>query len=749
MKNAILSALLCLGSLMLSAQSASPPVIPIAEDAYLQWHKLPYQRIGLRAYMRSTYDREGNNRRADASHYLYQEADDFNVTLDVCGPGVLYFKRTNFFHGSPWHYEVDGEDFIVKETATDDPIDIKKKYPNPQFIPNDLFPPPLTWTWGTTKGADLMWVPIPFEKTYRLAYSRTFYGTGYYIYHQMPVGISHVSQPISSWSKEKPDQKILDLINKSGTDMSPQSDDAKEIVQQVDLSPFERKNVLSLTNGPSTIYALEMRVPREEALDFGKCRLTISWDKRWHPSIDVPIDLFYGAGHLYNPADKEYLVKGFPSFIRYEDEEVILACYWPMPFLSDAEITLEERSGKNIGPISLKVKVLPFAGNARDIGYFHATYTEHPQPVAGQDVVFLDTDHVEGGGPWSGNFVGMSWIFTKNGNLTTLEGDPRFFFDDSKTPQAWGTGTEEWGGGGNYWGGENMTIPFAGHPVGKGVKDKSAISDLDLLNSAYRFLIADYFPFGKSARIGLEHGGDNASEEYYSGVVYWYGAPAATIKLTDKVNVCNQQDRIDHKYTSPTAATPYFLTSRYEWGPDTDLPDRFGSHDKTLMNGSRMYFPPEGDSVRIMRGESTFTVKLDSGNLGVLLRRKFDYQYPNQKASVWTRRVNIDEEWNHAGIWYTAGSNTCYFSYPKGRSYTEAELLPSDPKIITSNRRWREEEFLIERSLTQGSSQLEIQIRWIPDDKELLPGQPFPVKNAWSESRYWVYCYQLENWYKE
>ncbi|MCB0664265.1 MAG: hypothetical protein KDC80_00510, partial [Saprospiraceae bacterium] len=61
-------------------------------DAYLQWDRLPYQTIGMRAYMRSTYDRTGNNRRADASHYLYQESDTFNVALDVKNPGILYFK---------------------------------------------------------------------------------------------------------------------------------------------------------------------------------------------------------------------------------------------------------------------------------------------------------------------------------------------------------------------------------------------------------------------------------------------------------------------------------------------------------------------------------------------------------------------------------------------------------------------------------------------------------------------------------
>jgi len=40
-----------------------------------------------------------------------------------------------------------------------------------------------------------MWVPIPFEKSFRMAYTRTRYGTGYYIYHQVLPG-AKLSQPI-------------------------------------------------------------------------------------------------------------------------------------------------------------------------------------------------------------------------------------------------------------------------------------------------------------------------------------------------------------------------------------------------------------------------------------------------------------------------------------------------------------------------------------------------------------------------
>ena len=104
------------------ASAAGPPVIPAGLDAYRLWARWPYQRIGERAYMRSTYDRRGGNEGADASHFLYQLADDFNVTLDVQGPGILYFVRYNHWHGSPWHYEVDGADTLVRETSTADPL---------------------------------------------------------------------------------------------------------------------------------------------------------------------------------------------------------------------------------------------------------------------------------------------------------------------------------------------------------------------------------------------------------------------------------------------------------------------------------------------------------------------------------------------------------------------------------------------------------------------------------------------------
>jgi hypothetical protein len=690
--------------------------------------------------MRSTYDRTGGNRDADASHFLYQEADDFNVTLDVTGPGVLYFVRTNHHHGSPWHYEVDGKDLVVKETATDNPVGANQLLKESIFVPQELFPYPLTWTWPTTRGGDLMWRPIPFAETFRLAYSRTFYGTGYYIYHQVASGAEHLSRPIGSWNRTPPDARVLELLSRAGEDIAPRGDDVSTTESQFDLKPYQWRRIDHPDDAPAVIRALKFTVPREQAEAFGRCRLRIAWDDRWHPSIDAPVDLFFGAGQLYNDDGREFLVRGLPLVIRYDEDKVHLACYWPMPFHKSAHIELMNRGDKPITGVRCEVRTVPYDDPPNHVGYFHATYSDHPRPTPGHDVQFLDTDHVEGAGPWSGHFVGMSWIFTRSGNLRTLEGDPRFFFDGSRTPQAMGTGTEEWGGGGDYWGGRNMTIPLAGHSLGK--EHGKHQSEKDLLNSAYRFLIADIFPFGNRAVIGLEHGGGNTMPEHYSGVAYWYGSPSPTLVLTDEVNVCDEAEARRHHYNSPTAEAPYRLVSRYEWGPDADAPGWWHG-EEGAATGARQFYPAEEDSVRIMRGVSEFTMRLDPENLGVLLRRKFDYQYPNQRAKVSIRPAGSDASWQLIGTWYTAGSNTCVHSRPQGDNFSAAELAPTEHNVITSNRRWRDEEFLLPATITRGHDRIAVRIEYIPDDRPLYPGYPFPVKNAWSEARYWAYCYRL------
>src|SRR5436190_17032255 len=243
-----------------------------------------------------------------------------------------------------------------------------------------------------------------------------------------------------------------------------------------------------------------------------------------------------------------------------------------------------------------------------------------------------------------------------------------------------------------------MTLPFVGHPTGAR-KAAEAKCEEDKIESAYRFLLGDMMPFGKNALIRLEHGGQNESTEHYQMVTYWYGLNRPSLIKTDELKIGNAASEQAHHYLSPNASPPYEITSRYEWGVDT-------------LNSKEIY-PAHSDAGRKTSGTSEFNVKLNPKNLGFLLRRKLDYQYPNQRAEVFIAEVkqtglavdtpsprgegrgegelqtsqNRHKRESHslagafkpAGIWYLTGSSTCVYSNPK------EELGAAQHNIQTSN----------------------------------------------------------------
>ncbi len=464
-----------------------------------------------------------------------------------------------------------------------------------------------------------------------------------------------------------------------------------------------------------------MTVEESQAIALGNARMKIWWDDRAEPSVDAPVSLLFGTGTLYNRDSKEWLVKAFPVHIRFADGKAHLGMYFPMPYMKSARIELTAAEGEKVSGLDVSFRTDPYTGPANHVGYFHATYVDHGEGKPGHDLEFLDTRKVEGGGDWCGQFIGTSFIFTDTAELRTLEGDPRFYFDDALTPSAQGTGTEEWGGGGDYWGGRTMTLPFAGHPVGC-KKPQEARNDLDKIHSEYRFLLSDCFPFGRNARITFEHGGENNMKEHYRSVTFWYGRPGAYLVPTDEFNVGDAASEMDHQYRSPEASEPRTISTRYEWGVD---------HFE-----GREIFPESSDTERHTRGSSTFVMKLQPDNLGVLLRRKMDYSFPNQLAKVSVSDVDGEPKWTEVGLWYTAGSNTCVYSNPK------PELGPAQHNAQTSNRRWREEEFMLPKNLTAGRDAIRVKVEFVPREIPLFPGHPL-AEQAWSEVRYWAYCFQM------
>jgi hypothetical protein len=267
-----------------------------------------------------------------------------------------------------------------------------------------------------------------------------------------------------------------------------------------------------------------------------------------------------------------------------------------------------------------------------------------------------------------------------------------------------------------------MTLPFAGHPVGAR-NAQAAVSPEDKIESAYRFLLADLMPFGKNARIQLEHGGTNESTEHYETVTYWYGLPAPSLVQTDELVIGDAASETQHNYFSPEASPPYEITSRYELGVDR-------------IRNQEVY-PATTDRGRTTKTSSEFKVKILPQNRGVMLRRKLDYAFPNQRAEVFVQDAGVkNSAWKPAGVWYLAGSNTCVYSNPKD------ELGPTEHIIQTSNRRFRDDEFLISRDLTSGKRMIRVRVKFTPVQTPLFPGQPLG-ELAWSEMRYTAYSFVL------
>ncbi|HWQ93708.1 MAG TPA: hypothetical protein VN673_18745, partial [Clostridia bacterium] len=73
------------------------------------------------------------------------------------------------------------------------------------------------------------------------------------------------------------------------------------------------------------------------------------------------------------------------------------------------------------------------------------------------------------------------------------------------------------------------------------------------------------------------------------------------------------------------------------------------------------------------------------------------------------------------------------------------ELGETLHNVYTSNRRFRDDEFLIPKHLTAGRNSIRVRVRFTPVHRPLFPGHPLP-ELAWSEIRYDAWCFILPRW---
>lgn len=137
-------------------------------------------------------------------------------------------------------------------------------------------------------------------------------------------------------------------------------------------------------------------------------------------------------------------------------------------------------------------------------------------------------------------------------------------------------------------------------------------------------------------------------------------------------------------------------------------------------------------------GTWEFSLRLRPDNLGVLFRRELDDNLPNQRAKTWVAGESHKTvgPFQTAGTWHLAGANTCVYSNPRD------ELGATEHHVQTSNRRFRDDEFLIPRDLAEGRSRVRVRVGLTPGNRPLFPGHSWP-ELGWSEIRYWAYCWVM------
>ena len=123
-----------------------------------------------------------------------------------------------------------------------------------------------------------------------------------------------------------------------------------------------------------------------------------------------------------------------------------------------------------------------------------------------------------------------------------------------------------------------------------------------------------------------------------------------------------------------------------------------------------------------------------------MLRRKLDYSFPNQRAEVYVADATTQRSRLEAGRHLVSGR----FQYLRLLQPERSELGATQHVVQTSNRRFRDDEFLIPRELTKGRSAIRVRVKFTPVEVPLFPGHPL-AELAWSEIRYTAYSFVMPN----
>jgi hypothetical protein len=427
------------------------------------------------------------------------------------------------------------------------------------------------------------------------------------------------------------------------------------------------------TEGAGSIVGLRMTLTPYTLDTFFNTSLKIFWDGSDEPAVDLPLSYLFGAGAKDYPGTAEKVFEKSLTTLLYGFDRApgSFYCYWPMPFWKSARIEVANRSKADLERLSCEVLFKPSSVldyPERSTGHFHARRTTDgdPDTLGYRGVAFSETGR--------GHVVGVTFYSDKY----DMDGDEFVYFDDSRTPQVHGSGTEDDHNQG--WAGREHQKPLWGALING-------------YNGAYRTYLNDCYIFNRNILIAYEYS-LMKKERLPSGgrtdvtIFYYKSSAGPNLHLTDEIDVGNHFSEAQHGYK----------VSGQTWqGIRTDDYDGYERN---------MEFGRASDDGRAFKGSSRFTAAISADNVGVKLRKRINRRDNGvQTAEVFVNGRKVGRPWHIVTPSLSTG---------------KAELDG-----------WFDSDFEIPASFTRGLDRIEVEVRFVGSAHA----------NGINEFLYWVYSY--------
>jgi len=441
-----------------------------------------YEDPGHRFNLASSYNRQLMNR--DAFGFIREENGRF-LMADIQGPGAVV---------RVWSANPEGKIWIYLDNAKEPLIEADF----PELFRGKIQPFVEPFVCVQRKGGERRYhwsyVPIPFSKSCRIYLEKVRYFQAGYVRFAPDTKVRTLTLPLT--------QRDREAMTRLGPQFSAIGDTPASVrgeEQTLDgvIEPGKSVRLASL-KGPAIIRAFRLNWPDLDPQTGRTALLTMTWDGERTPSVRVPLFDFFASN--------------FKTLVLGAGEDQMAYCYFPMPFLESAEITLLNEGKEPLrfkGELVVEQRVkLPsplrkyHALWRRDLETHNPPtrdYGEWNKTVCDPDHNYLVAD-LKGRG---------HYVATLLHRVGRSEGDEYVFVDGEPPPgSSPGTGNEDYFN--MAWGPQTMDGPLAG---GRKVMQTAG---------CLRLHVPDPITFEQSLRFTFEVLYGNDARYDYDSTAHWY-----------------------------------------------------------------------------------------------------------------------------------------------------------------------------------------------------------------------------------